>query len=45
MVGAGNAPEGRHAAGERARVDLACVRGSAAGCKRGIDAAAPGTVF
>ena len=32
-------------AGERARVDLACVHGLAAGCKRGLDAAASGTVF
>ncbi len=37
--------ECRHAAGERARVDLACVRGLAAGCERGLDAAASGTVF
>ena len=45
MAEAGDAPECRHAAGERARVDLACVQGLATGCKRGIDAAASGTVF
>ena len=43
--GSGEAAECRHAADERARVDLACVRGLAAGCKRGLDAAASGTAF
>ena len=43
--GSGDAAECRHAAGERARVDLACVHGLAAGYKRGLDAAASGTVF
>ena len=33
------------AAGERARVDFACIRGLTAGCKRKLDAAASGTVF
>ena len=45
MVEARDAPECRHTAGERARVDLACVHGLAAGYKRGLDAAASGTVF
>ena len=45
MTEAGDAGECRHAADERARVDLACVHGLAAGYKRGLDAAASGTVF
>ena len=43
--GSGDAAECRHAADKRARVDLAGVHGLAAGCKRGLDAAASGAVF
>ena len=43
--GKGDAKERRHAAAERARIDLAFVHGLAAGYNRGLDAAASGTVF